>query len=95
MDDLKRKGITDYMLVRRGEMRNAVQVGTFRSQESVTKRLAELERSGYKAIVVPKSDGGTRFWLDVVFSPVQVSSESLKEQIGKGPGIAETKCPEP
>ncbi|MFO1435624.1 MAG: hypothetical protein U1F34_04435 [Gammaproteobacteria bacterium] len=93
LDDLKSKGITDYFLVRRGEMRNAIQVGTFRSQESVTKRLAEMERSGYKAVVVPKSEGVQRFWLDVAYDGEKQSLKSLKEVAGKGIKVLESDCP--
>jgi hypothetical protein len=93
LDDLKSKGITDYFLIRRGEMRNAIQVGTFRSQESVTKRLAEMERSGYKALVVPKSEDVQRFWLDVAYDGEKESLRSLKEVAGKGVKVLETDCP--
>lgn len=93
LDDLKSKGITDYLLIRRGEMRNAIQVGTFRSQESVTKRLAELERSGYKAVVVPKSEAGAeKYWLDVVYDKEKQTLRSLKSLAG-GVRAIRADCP--
>jgi hypothetical protein len=94
LDELKSKGITDYFLIRRGEMRNAIQVGTFRSQESVTKRLAELERSGYKAVVVPKSEtGAEKFWLDVVYDKQKETLRSLKTLAGEGARVIRADCP--
>jgi hypothetical protein len=93
ISELKSKGITDYFLIRRGEMRNAIQVGTFRSQESVAKRLAELERTGYKTVVVPKSGGREQFWVDVAYDAARESLRSLKVRAGSGVKVLEAKCP--
>jgi hypothetical protein len=93
ISELKSKGITDYFLIRRGEMRNAIQVGTFRSQESVAKRLAELERTGYKTVVVPKSSGREQFWVDVDYDAARESLRSLKAHAGSGVKVLEAKCP--
>ncbi|MCG3202560.1 MAG: hypothetical protein NFCOHLIN_02444 [Gammaproteobacteria bacterium] len=90
--ELKSKGITDYFLIRRGEMRNAIQVGTFRSQDSVAKRLAELERTGYKTVVVPKSGGREQYWIDVAYDAGPESLSSLKARAG-GVKVIESKCP--
>lgn len=91
--ELESKGITDYFLIRRGEMRNAIQVGTFRSQESVAKRLAELERTGYKAVVVPKSGGREQYWLDVAYDANRESLSSLKAHAGSGVKVSKSDCP--
>lgn len=90
--ELKSKGITDYFLIRRGEMRNAIQVGTFRSQDSVAKRLAELERTGYKTVVVPKSGGREQYWIDVTYDTGRESPDSLKARAG-GVKVTKTDCP--
>lgn len=91
--ELESKGITDYFLIRRGEMRNAIQVGTFRSQESVAKRLAELERTGYKAVVVPKSGGRDQYWIDVAYDANRESLDSLKAHAGSGVKVRKSDCP--
>jgi hypothetical protein len=91
--ELESKGITDYFLIRRGEMRNAIQVGTFRSQESVAKRLAELERTGYKAVVVPKSGGREQYWIDVAYDANRESLSSLKAHAGSGVKVSRSDCP--
>ena len=54
LNDLKRRGVKDYMLVRRGGLKNAISLGLFRSQDSVNRRLAEMIRQGYKPVVVPQ-----------------------------------------
>lgn len=91
--ELESKGITDYFLIRRGEMRNAIQVGTFRSQESVAKRLAELERTGYKAVVVPKNGGREQYWIDVAYDANRESLSSLKARAGSGVKVSKSDCP--
>jgi hypothetical protein len=92
LEELKSKGIQDYLLIRRGEMRNAIQVGTFRSQESVAKRLAELESRGYKAVVVPKAEGPRRYWLDVAFDAQRTALRELETKAGRGVKTATVSC---
>ena len=61
--DLRRRGITDYMIIRRGGLRNAISLGLFSSQESVNNRLAELADEGYQPVVVPRYKLTKHFWL--------------------------------
>ncbi|MCB1747682.1 MAG: hypothetical protein KDK06_10930 [Gammaproteobacteria bacterium] len=63
LDDLRNRGVTDYMLIRRGELKNAISLGLFRSQDSVNRRLAEMSEKGYKPVVVPKFETTEKFWL--------------------------------
>lgn len=70
VDELRRRGVEDYMLVRGGEMNNAISLGLFSSQSAVNKRLAELEDRGYRALVIPRTDTRTEYWLEVNLGPV-------------------------
>jgi hypothetical protein len=63
LSDLERRGVTDYMLIRRGGLKNAISLGLFRSQDSVNRRLAEMNRQGYKPVVVPKFKTTENYWL--------------------------------
>lgn len=90
--ELKSKGIEDYLLIRRGEMRNAISVGVFRSQESVSKRLSELEGQGYKAIVVPKYQERQSYWIDLVVDSARASPEAIAAQIPKDVKAAALPC---
>ncbi|MGE0483082.1 MAG: hypothetical protein AB7Q81_02985 [Gammaproteobacteria bacterium] len=63
LDDLRSRGVTDYMLIRRGELKNAISLGLFRSQDSVNRRLAEMSEKGYQPVVVPKFETSEKFWL--------------------------------
>ncbi len=60
--DLAQRGVRDYLPVRRAGMEHAISLGVFSSQENVNRRLAEIEKQGYRPIVVPRRDaGGQRF----------------------------------
>ena len=61
---IREKGIRDYRLISQGNLQNAISMGLFSSQASVNKRLRELEKKGYKPIVVPYSDGKRAYWVD-------------------------------
>lgn len=63
--ELKERGITDTLLIRRGEMKNSISLGFFRSQDSVNRRLAELNEKGYKPVVVPRFETSELYWLAV------------------------------
>jgi len=61
--DLKSKGVKDYLLIRRGGLKNAISLGLFSSQDSVNRRLAEMNRQGYKPVVVPRFETTNRHWV--------------------------------
>lgn len=63
LQDLKRKGVKDYMLIQRGGLKNAISLGVFSSQESVNKRLAELGEKGYQPVVVPRYEAEKSYWV--------------------------------
>ena len=65
--ELKNKGVTDYRLISRGNLQNAISLGLFTNQASVNNRLRELEQKGYKPVVVPYYDGKRIYWVDVQF----------------------------
>ena len=65
LQELRHKGVSDYRLVRRGNLVNAISLGVFSSQSAVNKRLAELQNKGYKPIVVPYAGVSRIYWVDV------------------------------
>ena len=60
---LQSGGVEDYMVVRRGNLRNAISLGLFSSQDSVNRRLAELSQEGYSPVVVPRYENVSKYWL--------------------------------
>lgn len=77
LQDLRDKGISDYRLVRRGNLMNAVSLGVFSSQSAVNKRLAELQDKGYKPVVVPYTGVDTVYWVDVRFDTLAGDMEEI------------------
>lgn len=61
--DLRDRGVEDTMLIRRGGLKNAISLGLFSSQDSVNRRLAELNEQGYKPVVVPRFETTERYWI--------------------------------
>ena len=78
--ELHDRGIQDTLLIRRGEMKNSISLGFFRSQDSVNRRLAELNEKGYKPVVVPRFETSDLYWL----------SARLAEQFTEVPEIPAT-----
>ncbi len=64
LEDLKNKGVSDYYMVSKGDMKNAISLGLFSTQNSVNRRLAELEKEGYNPVVVPQHKITRVFWID-------------------------------
>jgi len=58
IDDLKQKGIGNYRLIRRGNLKNALSLGVFSDRSEVERRLEKLRAQGYRPIIVPY--GGKR-----------------------------------
>ena len=78
--ELRDRGIQDTLLIRRGQMKNSISLGFFRSQDSVNRRLAELNEKGYKPVVVPRFETSDLYWL----------SARLAERYSEAPEIPAT-----
>ncbi|MBK8958608.1 MAG: SPOR domain-containing protein [Proteobacteria bacterium] len=78
--ELHDRGIHDTLLIRRGDMKNSISLGFFRSQDSVNRRLAELNEKGYKPVVVPRFETSDLYWL----------SARLAEQNAEAPEVPAT-----
>ncbi len=64
MEELKNKGLKDYYMISKGDMKNAISLGLFSSQDSVNRRLQQLKKQGYNPVVVPQHKVSRVFWLD-------------------------------
>ena len=65
INDLREKGVEDILLVREGDLLNAISLGLFSSQAAVNRRLNEIKTKGYNSIVVPYSEENMIHWFDV------------------------------
>ncbi|MGR8948709.1 MAG: SPOR domain-containing protein [Gammaproteobacteria bacterium] len=90
--DLKRKGVKDYMLVREGNLKNAISLGLFRSQDSVTRRLEEMSEQGYKPVVVPKFEKTDQYWINASLAEGFEDVESIETELVNDVKILEVSC---
>jgi len=77
LQELRIKGVSDYRLVRRGNLVNAISLGVFSSQSAVNKRLAEMQSKGYKPVVVPYSGVKRVYWVDVKLESLSGNLEDI------------------
>ena len=90
--ELERKGVEDFMLVRNGDLKNAISLGLFRSQDSVTRRLEEMSEQGYKPVVVPKFEKTDQYWINASLAEGFEDVESIETELIAGVQILEVSC---
>lgn len=94
LDDLRQRGVTDYMLIRRGEMKNAISLGLFRSQDSVNRRLAEMSEQGYQPVVVPRFETSEQYWVTAQIAAEFDDDLELPETLLAGASAQAIACDE-
>ena len=68
IEDLKKKGVKDLLMVSQDDLSNIISLGLFSSQSGVNRRLREIEEKGYRPVVVPYHTEKEILWLDVMLS---------------------------
>ena len=66
---LSDKGIKDYYVVTAGEQNNTVSLGIFRELENASTRRDEVVALGYNAVVEPRTEPVTQWWIDLAAAP--------------------------
>ncbi|MGD9602451.1 MAG: hypothetical protein AB7O21_13735 [Gammaproteobacteria bacterium] len=61
--DLTREGVSDFLLIQREGLKNAISLGLFSTQDAVNRRLSEMNQRGYQPIVVPRVEKKQHTWL--------------------------------
>tara|TARA_R110002096_G_scaffold124218_1_gene268706 strand:- start:2408 stop:3160 length:753 start_codon:yes stop_codon:yes gene_type:complete len=92
LNDLARRGVKDYMLIRRGGLKNAISLGLFRSQDSVNRRLAEMTEKGYKPVVVPQFETTENFWIRATMATGFADTDPLAALLPDGATLTERTC---
>ena len=92
LSDLAARGVTDYMLVRRGGLKNAISLGLFRSQDSVNRRLTEMTKQGYQPVVVPQFETTENYWLSAQFVKKHADTEAVPADLIGDADLRETDC---
>lgn len=92
LDDLRDRGVTDTMLIRRGDLKNAISLGLFRSQDSVNRRLAEMSEKGFKPVVVPRFETTERHWVEAQLAAEYGDSLDIPESLLEGASVEPVDC---
>ena len=92
--DLERRGVKDFMLIRRGGLKNAILLGLFSSQDAVNRRVAELSEQGYQPAVVPRYETTDRFWLAAQFAAGHEDAPDIPHELLAGAAIEPVNCRE-
>lgn len=92
IDALRAQGVDDYLLIRRGDLRNAISLGLFRSQDSVNRRLAEMSERGYKPVVVPRFETSHRIWVDARLARDHADDFDVPESLLGAAAVNELSC---
>ncbi len=85
--ELKRKGLKNYYLIGKGNMKNAISLGLFSRQRAVNKRVVELKRVGYNPVVVPQHKITKLLWLDI-----QVNSDQTLPKLSNTTKTVNIDC---
>jgi len=94
LHELQNRGVADMRLISRGNLQNAISLGLFSSQAAVNERLSELERKGYRPVVVPYADEPRIFWLDVRVPATADTLQSLFNGFPAGFNSVPVNCAE-
>lgn len=81
---LREKGFTDFYVVARGALQNAVALGLFDNTEGARRRIEELRSLGFEARMAPRGQlGSTRYWIDYRLSPSSaLEVEDVRSMLG-------------
>jgi len=92
MAELRRKGVRDTLLVNRDGFTNAISLGVFSSQDAVNRRLAEIERKGYKPVVVPRIETTDMRWLNVELATGYEDKRRIPAALRGNAGVEDMDC---
>lgn len=86
---LRAKGFTDYFVVTRGELKNALALGLFNHTAGARRRVEELRALGFEARIAPRGLAEpARYWIDYRVPPDSpLRPELLQALLGEGTAV--------
>ncbi len=90
--ELEHKGVKDYLLIKREGIKNAISLGLFSSQDSVNRRLTEMNQQGYRPIVVPRIEVKDREWLRAKLAAGATDSNQVPTELLAGGTVQPIAC---
>lgn len=79
---LEERGLRDYYIVTAGAGENTVSLGLFRELSNAETRRDEVRGYGYEAVLEPRNEQVTRYWLDIAAR----TDSGWRERAGTFPG---------
>ncbi|MGH8532205.1 MAG: hypothetical protein ACREV1_05595 [Gammaproteobacteria bacterium] len=82
LEDLKRKGVEDYMLFRDSASKSIISLGLYSTEGSLEIRRSELRKKGFDPNVRPRHKVVKQHWVDSMASENPSLRQQLKEKFG-------------
>ena len=94
--EMQAANIDDIYVIPRGDMANAISLGLYSQEESLERRVSELERRGFSPSVLPRYRTVTASWFDVTTSASKPMTVGVLDQIFPDLIVRRIACaPEP
>lgn len=84
--------IDDIYVIPRGDMANAISLGLYTQEESLHRRVSELENRGFSPSVLPRYKTVTASWFDVVTNSAQPMTVGVLDQVFPGLIVRQVSC---
>ena len=90
--EMQLANIDDIYVIPRGDMANAISLGLYSQNDSLQRRVFELEERGFSSSLLPRYRTVTASWFDVITSAAQPMTVGVLDQIFPGLIVRETAC---
>ena len=90
--EMQAANIDDIYVIPRGDMANAISLGLFSQNETLRRRVLELEERGFTPSVLPRYRTATASWFDVTTSAAQPMPVAVLDQIFPDLVIRQVVC---
>ena len=92
MREMQAASIDDIYVIPRGDMANAISLGLYSQNETLQRRVSQLEERGFTPSVLPRYRTATASWFDVTTSAAQPMTVGVLDQIFPDLTIRQVAC---
>ncbi len=90
--EMQAANIDDIYVIPRGDMANAISLGLYSQEESLQRRVSQLEERGFTPSVLPRYRTVVASWFDVVTSTTQPMTVGVLDQVFPDLTIRRVNC---
>lgn len=90
--EMQAANIDDIFVIPRGDMANAISLGLYSQNDTLERRVTQLEERGFTPSVMPRYRTATASWFDVSTSAAQPMTVGVLDQIFPDMIIRKTAC---